>query len=495
MVVAIDELHERVATEAAALLQRRLIRTEIDALGERLRSEGATTAVVVGGLRDFEVSGALTGIDAACRSASCTWGLLTGRNRGAMLRQARRFLHTDDSEGSHGLVDHEELTGFQMQGDDVWTETSIGSLLSAKHDALTLHCHGSGGHGVCGNHVFCGLLDEFEEADGQPVPGCGPNRCKYATVDVVRRWKARELRATTVAVMACNGVIDAAQLYPSNVSLAIALVEGHATNVIGLCTKEADVTEDDIGSLVNGIARGRPLGTVARRLEDGLSARRESRSRPTAILLGDPTFRHRPTPTSDVRQRPVSGFADADERITEELIISCVRENAGRGVHGVEFHRIADLSRAASTREYADGGACPNCGCKADVLYYQGAMVVEPRARVICPRCGVLRDWRVDGPMLEIRVVRRTTELSWAAAVHAGPSDSRACGELYVSAQDRVTGSQVASYADPSAGAGATTVTLDVPRSISYELHTVSGVWLAGDTFAFSHAKTALMPG
>lgn len=106
-------------------------------------------------------------------------------------------------------------------------------LLTGGARALALCAHGENGHANLGSHVLCGLPREAERGlDGGAVTaGCvDGTRCKRGRGRPVLR--TRDVRAADLLLFSCTTFSVAGDLFPSDISLVTAALEGYARSVL-----------------------------------------------------------------------------------------------------------------------------------------------------------------------------------------------------------------------------------------------------------------------
>ncbi len=112
----------------------------------------------------------------------------------------------------------------------------VTDLLTGGARALALCAHGENGHANLGSHVLCGLPREVEQRlDGDPVTaGCRDRadgtRCKRSRGRPVLR--TRDVRAADLLLFSCTTFSVAGDLFPSDISLVTAALEGYARSVL-----------------------------------------------------------------------------------------------------------------------------------------------------------------------------------------------------------------------------------------------------------------------
>lgn len=149
------------------------------------------------------------------------------------------------------------------------------SLLSSGSRALALGAHGENGHANLGSHVLCGLVGDVErDPAGRPLRrGCADDgsqaRCKRKRGRPIMH--ARDIRTADLLLFSCTTFSVAGDLFPSDVSLVTAALEGYARAVVS-CDRAMPYHPAATESLVRLLDR---VGTGAlRELENDLQAPR-----------------------------------------------------------------------------------------------------------------------------------------------------------------------------------------------------------------------------
>jgi hypothetical protein len=168
-------------------------------------------------------------------------------------------------------------------------QPAVAELLTGRDwDVLALCAHGENGHCNLGSHVLCGVMGEQETTwDGVPLRGCGKvggvRTCKRRRGDAQVLWAA-EIRARRLLLFSCTNFSVAGDLFPSNVSLITAALDGYASCVLS-CDRALPLTPAAAWSLTSAAVGGAAPGTL-RDLEN------DHHDRATAahpyFLAGDP---------------------------------------------------------------------------------------------------------------------------------------------------------------------------------------------------------------
>ncbi|MGW4200933.1 hypothetical protein [Streptomyces sp. NPDC004726] len=219
-------------------------------------------------------------------------GLLTGLDLPGVAFSLAKMLaaRTPQPQGQDVLLDG--LTGTARTGWVLDERTSLDTAVGGQWRTAVVEAHGSGSHALLGPYSVCGLTGERElDSTGEPVPvGCIPDRCRAG--GTLTPLLLRDLACRTLALFVCTALIlDPHEHYPSSVSLAHAVLEGHPAAVIGMMHQDLPVNAEPrlTGRL---LAAGRTAGAVTADLND--TAGRTS----GYLLLGDPeqTFAAPPPP-------------------------------------------------------------------------------------------------------------------------------------------------------------------------------------------------------
>ncbi|MBD2791975.1 hypothetical protein ID852_09240 [Xenorhabdus sp. 42] len=159
-------------------------------------------------------------------------------------------------------------------------------LLSQPAMLKTIRSHGEGSHAKLPSLTVCGLL---EETEFPLMPECGcsrlTRRCKRAH-GKTQVFYGADIRAYAINYICCNGFNMAGELYPSPVSMILALTEGWPAAV--LAPIRPLIAPDHFLSLFRKMAKGKmPLGQIVASLNDACA---ELGQPFTFALIGDPTL-------------------------------------------------------------------------------------------------------------------------------------------------------------------------------------------------------------
>lgn len=161
------------------------------------------------------------------------------------------------------------------------------SLTEADWDVIALCAHGENGHCNLNTHVLCGLTGSEERtADGVLLRGCydqdGIRACKRrrANMGVIRMT---EVKARHILLFSCTNFSVAGDLYPSNVSLVTAALDGYAASILS-CDRALPYSPAAGESLLAMAIAGTPLSALREAEND--HHQRRSGCRPY-FLAGD----------------------------------------------------------------------------------------------------------------------------------------------------------------------------------------------------------------
>jgi hypothetical protein len=215
----------------------------------------------------------LRGLDSAVGSPSGSWAVVAGADpdavRFALAKLRARPRPTPvrwaalDGVSRRIVVDGEERP---------WKAEHIIVALSQAR-TLVVIAHGEGAHANLEDVVICGVLGDREKAGGRSIPGgcIKGRRCKRARPGVVV-IPAHSVRATEVVLVSCNSFMVAPELYPSNNSLLLGLVDGYAGTVVGTLAP-VEVGSRSIEYVIETLMRSETWSAFVRRLNGpGLTA-------------------------------------------------------------------------------------------------------------------------------------------------------------------------------------------------------------------------------
>lgn len=191
---------------------------------------------------------------------------------------------------------------------------------------IVVDAHGTGSHATLGSYILCGLAGDRERLpEGSAlVGGCTPGRCR-ACRGVLDQVLVRYLRCRVLGLFVCNAItLSPEEQFPSDVSLALAAVEGHPAATLGLLRQDADISGVEPAAALRLLASGLSYGTVASWLSDDAAAR----GFPTAyLLLGEPDHAQpvtgpvvEPVPWPEERQFRLPAVLDSDRQPVAVLL-------------------------------------------------------------------------------------------------------------------------------------------------------------------------------
>ncbi len=238
-------------------------------------------------------------------------GVLTGLDQSGMIFSLAKILADRIATGPRPEMD------VHLDGTTASTRTTTGQnprlaeALTATWRTIAVDGHGTGSHATLGSYTLCGLLGDHEHMDdgSDLADGCAPGRCR-AGRGVLEQVLMRDLRCRFIALFVCNAItLGIEEQFPSDLSLALAALEGHPAATLGLLRQDADTDNTEPTTALRLLASGLLFGTVASWLSDDAAAR----GRPTAyVLLGDPDHAY---PATGPAVRPVPWPDDQQPRL------------------------------------------------------------------------------------------------------------------------------------------------------------------------------------
>ncbi|MDC9597413.1 hypothetical protein [Xenorhabdus anantnagensis] len=215
--------------------------------------------------------------------AGKTIGFLCGRTLSSLsYLVAKSLLIPSLSEQNEFLIDAPKHKYTSDESDP----EQLAVLLSQPAMLKTIRSHGEGSHAKLPLLTVCGLL---EETEFPLMPECGcssiTRRCKRAH-GKTHVFYGLDIRAYAINYICCNGFNVAEELYPSPVSMTLALTEGWPAAV--LAPIRPLIAPDYLLTLLRKMAKEKvPLGQIAAALNDTCTALGQPF---TFALLGDPTL-------------------------------------------------------------------------------------------------------------------------------------------------------------------------------------------------------------
>jgi hypothetical protein len=287
-IVGVDSDATIAAAAPARFLKRRL--ASLDSIRECavwIRGERPRT-LIVAGRSDAFTANALADLESAAEETGVSWGVMTGVDLPALSFVAAKMIaaHGLRGCGRTGAID--ALSSYVREDgrERLLDRAAADRVLKGSATALTILAHGEGSHVDLGSLVLCGLAGDRELSGDRVVPGCTRGRC-------CKRSNGRStvhttgLRTGLLVLLSCNGFCVAEQLYPSNVSIALASAEGYPAAFLST-TRRLAFHPPLLRLLHQLIDAGRPLGEIAALLNE-LRPRRGPRV--SFVLLGDPLWR------------------------------------------------------------------------------------------------------------------------------------------------------------------------------------------------------------
>ena len=247
---------------------------------DQLALHRARSAIVLGDRHRLTAQFILD-VERHMSSAGAVWGLWcqpeswpTPEAPGDGADVARPDLVIDVPEGIAWSHDR----GWRPLGD-------IRQALSQPTGVCALIAHGDGSHLDLGEAILCGLTDDGETVGGSPIDGgCTRSSCKKQAGHAGQLLHADDLNANLLVILSCNSMSLASELYPSNLSVALAAANAKATPVIGTVSQLSFSSESAV-DIVRDIRTAVNVGTSVA----ALNARWKGAGMPCAyVLLGDP---------------------------------------------------------------------------------------------------------------------------------------------------------------------------------------------------------------
>jgi hypothetical protein len=253
----------------------------LDALLDALRSRPAPTSVTVVGAESALTFDALEQISVAATAGGHAIGVVP---TGATPADAAPALGPERGADRWVVYDALRRERCGSHGPD----DAIADIFTDPWALVAFIGHGDGSHLNLGAAVLCGLSGAAEVADSvRSDCGCAwePPTCKkQATVPAVQQ--AGRLRAHTLALFSCTSMSLARQVYPSNVSIALAAYRAGVRAVIG-STRQVRFTAAFVAEAFELMGRLPTLGAVVTEL----NARRRVPEDGALVLLGEPAER------------------------------------------------------------------------------------------------------------------------------------------------------------------------------------------------------------
>ncbi|WP_237388141.1 hypothetical protein [Xenorhabdus sp. Sc-CR9] len=211
----------------------------------------------------------------------------------------------------------------------------LAELLAQPAILKTIRSHGEGSHAKLPSLTVCGLL---EETEFPLTPECGCSRpdrqCKRAHGQT-QVFYGIDIRAYAINYICCNGFNMAEELYPSPVSMILALTEGWPAAV--LAPIRPLIAPDYLLTLLRNMAKEKvPLGQIVAALNDACT---ELGQPFTFALIGDPTLQ---LPLQDDTPSLAESRHDNVESESIRQIMVGIKTVLEEGIHGYRLLRSID---------------------------------------------------------------------------------------------------------------------------------------------------------
>jgi hypothetical protein len=253
------------------------------------------------------------------------FGVLTGLDEAGMFFALAKILADRHAAAPRSSTDVriDGTTGTAKTATAQQPQLAEALTVSWRH--MVIDAHGTDSHVIIGSFVLCGLSGDQENwHDGTPLPGgCTNGRCR-AGREVLEPVLVRDLRCRTLALFVCNAITLApVEQFPSDVTLALAALEGFPAAIIGLLRQDAETEATESATAMHLLSSGASAGTMT----SWLSQDAASRGHPSAyLLLGDPDHGQSgtkpavaPTPWPQGRQPVLPAVQDSTGRPVSAL--------------------------------------------------------------------------------------------------------------------------------------------------------------------------------
>ncbi|MBC8951743.1 hypothetical protein [Xenorhabdus sp. PB62.4] len=277
--------------------------------------------------------------------AGKTIGFLCGRTLSSLsYLVAKSLLIPSLSEQNEFLIDAPKHKYASNESDP----EQLAVLLSQPAMLKTIRSHGEGSHAKLPLLTVCGLL---EETEFPLIPECGcsgiTRRCKRAH-GKTRVFYGLDIRAYAINYICCNGFNIAEELYPSPVSMTLALTEGWPAAV--LAPIRPLIAPDYLLTLLRKMAKEKvPLGQIAAGLNDTCAALGQPF---TFALLGDPTLQ---LSMQDEKQSLPTVQHDNGESESVSKAIAWIKTVLEESIHGHRLLRSIDAWLGDTVAEQLSG--------------------------------------------------------------------------------------------------------------------------------------------
>ncbi|MEX0447546.1 hypothetical protein [Xenorhabdus sp. SGI246] len=211
----------------------------------------------------------------------------------------------------------------------------LAELLAQPAMLKTIRSHGEGSHAKLPSLTVCGLLEETE-FPLMPEYGCSrlTRRCKRAH-GKTQVFYGLDIRAYAVNYICCNGFNMAEELYPSPVSMILALTEGWPAAV--LAPIRPLIAPDYLLVLLRNMAKEEmPLGQIVAALNDACAVLGQPF---TFALIGDPTLQLSLKDESSFLPERLHDNTESES--THQIMIG-IKTVLEEGIHGHRLLRSID---------------------------------------------------------------------------------------------------------------------------------------------------------
>lgn len=167
------------------------------------------------------------------------WGIITGEDIHAinfmLLKNVLNNINLNDLEVLDILNSNEELS-----------EEKVFSILNKENNTLIIAAHGEGAHINLKYSVICGQITpkELDKKNSILHNGCSNKYCKRSSFVNNKFIKGYEFNVNNLFLLSCNGFSTSKELYPSNLSTVLSLIDGKVSNIVTTDISESFSKED-----------------------------------------------------------------------------------------------------------------------------------------------------------------------------------------------------------------------------------------------------------
>lgn len=212
-------------------------------------------------------------------SKDVQWGIITGEDINAinfmMLKNLSNKISLKGLEVLDILNYNQELS-----------EKKVFDILNRDNSTIIIAAHGEGAHINLKYAVICGQLTSKELDKNNKVlnNGCSTQHCKRSSFVNNKFIKAYEFNVNNLFLLSCNGFSTSKELYPSNLSIVLSLIDGKVSNIVTTDISQS-FSKEDIGNFYKFIKSNYSFSDIVNIYND---ISKNHTNKMPFLLVGDP---------------------------------------------------------------------------------------------------------------------------------------------------------------------------------------------------------------